>query len=180
MGEGDHTDCTNYNRWTYMGAKYWTTTFFLHTTACMHTRTHTGKHTHSTNWTSAHTHTHRILHASHFSPSDGGRAFSICFHGPTSWLSCGNICMTSPAKSASLLEETSPWQSHSALNISCNICLNRIRSEITDKLFYLYYILYTLLSLSGNWGRLTWVRLQQPQEQHNPVLQVHTGSFIFL
>ena len=32
-----------------------------------------------------------------------------------------------------------------------------------------------LLSLSGNSGRLTWVRLQQPQEQRNPVLQVHAG-----
>ena len=34
--------------------------------------------------------------------------------------------------------------------------------------------LYTL-SLSGNWGCLTWVRLQQLQEQRYPVLQVHAG-----
>ena len=39
------------------------------------------------------------------------------------------------------------------------------------------YILYTLLSLSGNSGRLTLVRLQKPQEQRCLVLQVHAGSF---
>ena len=33
-------------------------------------------------------------------------------------------------------------------------------------------ILYTLLSLSGNSGRLTWVWLQQPQDKRYPVLQV--------
>ena len=37
--------------------------------------------------------------------------------------------------------------------------------------------LNTLLSLSGNLGRLTRVRLQQPQEQRYPVLQVHAVSF---
>ena len=42
---------------------------------------------------------------------------------------------------------------------------------------YIYFILYTLLSLSGNFGCLTGVRLQQLQEQHYPVLQVHAGSF---
>ena len=36
------------------------------------------------------------------------------------------------------------------------------------------FFLYTLLSLSGNSGRL---RLQQPQEQRYPVLKVHTGYF---
>ena len=36
---------------------------------------------------------------------------------------------------------------------------------------------YTLLSLSENSGRLTWVRLQQLQDQRYPVLQVHAGSF---
>ena len=29
----------------------------------------------------------------------------------------------------------------------------------------------------GKFGPLTWVGLQQPQEQHDPVLQVHAGSF---
>ena len=29
----------------------------------------------------------------------------------------------------------------------------------------------------GNSGRLTWVRLQQPQDQRYPVLQVYAGSF---
>ena len=43
---------------------------------------------------------------------------------------------------------------------------------------YCLYLLYTFLSLSGNSGCLTWVRLQQPQEQRYPVLQVHDGSFI--
>ena len=38
------------------------------------------------------------------------------------------------------------------------------------------FFLYTLLSLSGNLGRLTRVRLQQPQEQRYTVLQVHAGS----
>ena len=33
------------------------------------------------------------------------------------------------------------------------------------------------MSLSGNSGRLTWVRLQQPQEHRYPVLQVLYGSF---
>ena len=40
-----------------------------------------------------------------------------------------------------------------------------------------YVIVYTLLSLWRNSGRLTRVRLQQPQEQRYPVLQVHAGSF---
>ena len=45
--------------------------------------------------------------------------------------------------------------------------------------FILFYFckLYTLVSLSGNWGRLTWVSLQQPQQQRYPVLQMHAGSF---
>ena len=42
---------------------------------------------------------------------------------------------------------------------------------------YIYFILYTLSSYSGNSGGLTWVRLRQPQEQRHPVLQVHAGSF---
>ena len=43
----------------------------------------------------------------------------------------------------------------------------------------LLLFLYILLSLSGNSGRGTWVRLQQSQEQRyiHPVLQVHAGSF---
>ena len=36
--------------------------------------------------------------------------------------------------------------------------------------------MYTWLPLSGNSGRLTWVRPQQPQEQRYPVLHVHAGS----
>ena len=44
-------------------------------------------------------------------------------------------------------------------------------------LVWFIFVLYTLLSLSGNLGHLTWVRLQQPQEQRYPVLQVHAGSF---
>ena len=44
------------------------------------------------------------------------------------------------------------------------------------------FILYTLFNtlchpFSGSLGRLTWVRLQQPQEQCYPVLQVHAGTF---
>ena len=55
-------------------------------------------------------------------------------------------------------------------------------SSLSPDLFpatFIDFILYTLLSLSGNLGRLTWVRLWQPQEQHYPVLQVHAGSFCF-
>ena len=46
----------------------------------------------------------------------------------------------------------------------------------TDRLTFLLF-LYNLLSLSENLGRLIWVRLQQPQEELYPVLQVHAGSF---
>ena len=42
--------------------------------------------------------------------------------------------------------------------------------------FYLFSILYILLSLSENLGHLSWVRLQQSQEQRYPVLQVHAES----
>ena len=35
-----------------------------------------------------------------------------------------------------------------------------------------FFCFYTLLSLTGNSGRLTWLRLQQPQEQRYPVMQV--------
>ena len=57
-------------------------------------------------------------------------------------------------------------------------------SGIKEKRIVLYpvfcfvvVVLYTLLSVSGKSGRLTWVRLQQPQEQRYPVLKVHAGSF---
>ena len=46
----------------------------------------------------------------------------------------------------------------------------------SNQYFLSFCLFYTLLSLSGNLGRLTWVRLQQPQEQRNPVLQVHAGT----
>ena len=36
------------------------------------------------------------------------------------------------------------------------------------------------INLFLNSGPLTWVRLQQPQEQRYPVLQVHAGSFRFI
>ena len=42
---------------------------------------------------------------------------------------------------------------------------------------YIYLFLYTLLSLLGNLDCLSWVRLQQLQEHHYPVPQVHAGSF---
>ena len=44
-------------------------------------------------------------------------------------------------------------------------------------LCFLFFFFNTLLSLSGNSGRLTWVRLQPPQEQLYPVLLVHAGFF---
>ena len=52
----------------------------------------------------------------------------------------------------------------------CRVCLLLL-------LLLLFFI--QLLSLSGNSGRLTWVRLQQPQEQRYlyPFLHVHAGSF---
>ena len=42
---------------------------------------------------------------------------------------------------------------------------------------FFFFTLTTLVSLSGNSDRLTWVRLRQPQEQRYPVLQVLAGSF---
>ena len=48
----------------------------------------------------------------------------------------------------------------------------------SKEFFYnLFIFVYTLLSLSGNLGRLTRVSLQQLQEQRYAVLQVHAGSF---
>ena len=44
-------------------------------------------------------------------------------------------------------------------------------------IFYYFSLLCILKSLSGNSSRVTWVRLQQPQEQRYPVLQGHAGSF---
>ena len=41
--------------------------------------------------------------------------------------------------------------------------------------FFKFYTLY--FPFQGNLGRLTSVRLQQPQEQRYPVLQVHAGAF---
>ena len=41
---------------------------------------------------------------------------------------------------------------------------------------FLFLILYTL-SLTENSGHLSWVKLQQPQEQRYPVKQVHAGPF---
>ena len=52
------------------------------------------------------------------------------------------------------------------------------RHAVLDQFLYFYiFFKYTLLSLSGNSGRLTWERVQQPQEPRYPVLQVHAGSF---
>ena len=48
---------------------------------------------------------------------------------------------------------------------------------ILKLLFLFAFFIHTLLSLSENYGRLTWVWLQQAQEQRYPVLQVHSGSF---
>ena len=42
--------------------------------------------------------------------------------------------------------------------------------------FFIFFF-YTLLSLKGNLGHLTWVRPQQSQKQHYSVLQVHAGSY---
>ena len=59
----------------------------------------------------------------------------------------------------------SPFQS--GIILGKNICLYCVL------FFFFSSVLYTLWSLSGNLGCLTWVRLQQPQKQHYPVLQVH-------
>ena len=42
---------------------------------------------------------------------------------------------------------------------------------------YRWGFVFTVLSLMGNSGRLTRIRLQQPQEQCYPVLQAHAWSF---
>ena len=85
-----------------------------------------------------------------------------------------------------------------ALSVTFNLCWAatemdlplrktlRGRSNVMDcgfnfcHLFYFIFILCTLLSSSGNSGRLTWLKLQQPQEQRYPVLvlpRAHAGSF---
>ena len=45
--------------------------------------------------------------------------------------------------------------------------------------FFFFFFFYISLSLLENLSRLSWVRLQQPQEQRHPVLQMHAGSFVF-
>ena len=59
--------------------------------------------------------------------------------------------------------------------LHCSRCVE-IPQHNEGSLTY-FSLKYTLLSLSGNSGRLTWVRLQQPQKQRYPDLQVHAGSF---
>ena len=69
-------------------------------------------------------------------------------------------------------------QTHLTAGESGLACLHASLWVMCAHFFYFFYIFYTLLSLSGNLlGRLTWVRLQQLQEQRYPVLQVHAGSF---
>ena len=60
--------------------------------------------------------------------------------------------------------------------------MSEVRGYLLDTPYYknkfVSIIVYTLFTLSGNSGRLTWVRLQQLHEQRYPVLQVHAaGSF---
>ena len=56
--------------------------------------------------------------------------------------------------------------------------LSGSKCDYLDFILFLFFcFLHTLLPLSGNSGRLTRVRLQQPQEQRYPVLQEHAGSF---
>ena len=50
------------------------------------------------------------------------------------------------------------------------------RAQPHFKQAFLVFFKYTLLSPSGNSGRLTRVRLQQPQEQPYPVIDMHAGS----
>ena len=52
-----------------------------------------------------------------------------------------------------------------------------VHEFIPSPFFLTAIFMYTLLSLSGNSGCLTWVRLQQEQERRYPVLQVRAGSF---
>ena len=63
-------------------------------------------------------------------------------------------------------------------DVSCNCKVLLKKMVYVDPYWadFFWFFLYTLLSLLGSLGRLTWVRLQQHQEQNYPVLQVHAGS----
>ena len=60
---------------------------------------------------------------------------------------------------------------------------HRVYAHLQDavhrrKLVFFSFSFFTLYyHFRVNLGRLTWVRLQQPQEQRFPVLEEHAGSF---
>ena len=56
----------------------------------------------------------------------------------------------------------------------CCLCKNVIQKSIgvIGILLYIYIYSFFHLSLAGNVGHLTWLRRQQPQEQHYPFLSV--------
>ena len=71
------------------------------------------------------------------------------------------------------VEGTTPLSTSSQqqLNIShpvSNICTSRCPGK--GSVIFFFYTLH--LFLAGNSGRLTWIRLQQPQEQRYPLLTV--------
>ena len=77
----------------------------------------------------------------------------------------------------SLQQESAPGE---VACCCCCCCLTNLHSQKLhhNTIFFIFKILFTLLfSLSRNLGSLAWVRLQQPQEQRYPVLQVHAGPF---
>ena len=59
--------------------------------------------------------------------------------------------------------------------------LHFLSVQAEQDIIFIYSLFYTLYYpfRNSNSGRLTWVRLQQPQEQSYPVLQVHAGSFLY-
>ena len=55
--------------------------------------------------------------------------------------------------------------------------IRTLRNLLPVCLFFKGFFIYILFSLLWNLCHLTWVRLQQLQEQRYPVLQVYAGSF---
>ena len=90
-------------------------------------------------------------------------------HSIRTWLLC-SLCLTRQMGACSSPVYTFHSASHHITSYTPKVGLNFFS-------FFLFYTLYWSLVLVGNLGCLTRVRLQQPQEQRYPVLQVHAGSF---
>ena len=133
----------------------------MHARTRSHARTHTHTHaciTHTSTHTRTLTHAHTQHHALDSSEPNGLR---VNGHRLLNGIGQSDVVST---------------ERHQAELLAV------IRPAFFFFLFFLFYInnVYTLLSLSGNSDRLTWVSLQQPQEQRCPVLHgLGLGLFVF-